>query len=703
MKEDLPQILAVFREEAGNLSEKMSECFERISSLPPERFASEVRILQRLAHNLKGAAASVGYDQIEAIAHAIEDALDLVAEDHSRLTPDMQSTALRSLSAIAGFVAGESGRDELQAALDELQSKGHSSVSPIKQARRNGGPEAAKNDAPNGDVTKGVRVDTGRLNRLMGFSGELLVSQVRMANRMRNLQALARDLDAAALGTSETTNLEELKKRFTVFVRQEHRDLLDFTHLTDELHDAMKHLRMMPLAGLEGTWRRVVRDSARQSGREVQLDCDFGDIELDKEVLDNLRDPMMHILRNAVGHGIEQPEERIARGKPRQGRILISAQARGTMASLEICDDGRGLDLARISEVAVSKGLLTFGDDEALSPYVLAELIFHPSFSTADTVTRQSGRGVGLDVVRGRLERLGGRIEVDAHGRLGGATFRLWTPTSVISTVGFFTRCGDTTFALPVEHVERALRRCKHKVRRIDGKTVLTPDDEEPVRLERLESLLRLQLTPDGGDKKIVILEHRGSRLGIEVDEVVGQREYVVQRLPWNLAGLAGVNGAIIQADGTLAVPVDVPFLFEKARQGAKASASAPDGKPFRHERRILVVDDSPSARTLESSMLLSAGYEVCVAEDGDDAWKRLDREEFDLVVADICMPKFDGFELTRMIRGSPRHHDIPVVLVTNLARPEDRAAGANAGADEYLVKGQFSQRELLDAVAKYL
>ncbi len=696
MAEDFSELEAVFREEVTDLAEKMSDAIERLPRLGDEQFAAELRTVSRMAHNLKGAAASVGDETIEAIAHAIEDVLAPAKESRVALAGDGCGAMLRALSAIARFGTGEAGRGELDPALEALRPMPRAVPGETPQRAQ---PAANPHDMPAEDGSSGIRVDTRRLDRLMGFAGELLISQARQASRHQQLGEFARSLS----GTPEESGAREtLRRRFEPLLRQDARELAAFSHLTRELHDAMKQLRMMPLTGLGTTWRRVVRDAAQQLGREARLVCEFGDLELDKAVLDGLRDPMMHILRNAVAHGLEPPEERVARGKPREGRILVRAEARGIMISLEISDDGRGLDLVRIREAAVTKGLLTKDAAAALSPRDITELIFHPEFSTAAVVTRQSGRGVGLDVVRSRVARLGGHVEVDPHGRLGGATFRLWTPASVVSTVGFFARCGETTFALPVEYVQRTVRRMKHELQRVEGRPVLVLDDEEPVRLEAFEALLGLPQVASGTDRKVVVLAHGGSRLGIEVDEVVGQREYVVQPLPWNLTGLPGVNGAIIQPDGSLAVPIDVRFLFEAARRVSAEAPAAADTRE-RRERRILVVDDSASARTLEEGMLSSGGYLVQLAVDGEEAWQRLEKEAFDLVVADVQMPKLDGIELTRRIRKSARHHDLPVVLVTQLAQQRDREAGAAAGADAYFVKGKFTARELLDTVASFL
>jgi two-component system, chemotaxis family, sensor kinase CheA len=313
-----------------------------------------------------------------------------------------------------------------------------------------------------------------------------------------------------------------------------------------------------------------------------------------------------------------------------------------------------------------------------------------------------SGRGVGLDVVRRRLLELGGQARI-APPTLGGTTFRLEVPATVVSTKGLLVRTHKASYILPTAFVSRTLRVTSSEVQRVDGGLAVHDQHGEPLRLRWLATLMGESREADTAKITIVVVSDGASRRGIVVEEIVAEVESVTKRLPWNVPQAHGVAGAMVLPSGEVAVVLDVPRLVATNAGVEVSQDNAMQIAPTPARRRVLVVDDSLTSRTLERNILTAAGYEVEVAVDGELAWQVLQDSTFALVVSDVEMPKINGLELTRRIRGHAKLKNTPVILVTSLDKPNDLAQGAAAGANEYVVKGRFDQRTLLDAVARLL
>ncbi|MDH5490899.1 MAG: response regulator, partial [Myxococcales bacterium] len=437
-------------------------------------------------------------------------------------------------------------------------------------------------------------------------------------------------------------------------------------------------------------------------GKRVRFEGDVGDFGLDRQVLDGLRDPMVHLLRNAVDHGIEAPEERESRGKAPIGTVSVRARTMGSMVEIDITDDGRGVDRQAVIARAIERGLLSPERAAKISEAEVLDLLFSPGFSTAGAVSRISGRGVGLDVVRTRVQELGGRAEIGENPG-GGTLFRLTVPSSLVSTKGLLVKTGSTVHALPIAYVERTLRVALEDVRSVEGGAAVEQEGSEPLRLRWLATLMAESRQDDPERLAVVVVEHGRQRRGLVVGDVLGEAEFVVRQLPWNIRRLRGIAGAAVLGDGGLAVVIDVPSLFEGAASGRLAATETVKRKSEARKQRILVVDDSLTSRMLERNILLATGYDVEVANDGEEGWEALQRQEVDLLITDVEMPRLDGIELTRRVRADARLRELPIIMVTSLSRPEDVKAGAAAGADEYIVKGRFDHRALLDAVNRLI
>ncbi|HMA95968.1 MAG TPA: response regulator, partial [Polyangiaceae bacterium] len=573
-------------------------------------------------------------------------------------------------------------------------------VAPAAAATQTGATQTGA--AQTGAIVPTIRVDTRRLDDMMAHVREVAQTQVRLAEQARALQELCD-------GTSVTGGAPgigvSLLHDFGVAVRQLRQDMQEFGHLVDSLSSSLNHVRMTPLSGMIPLWQRTVREAANKLSRPTHLEIDVGDTEVDIHLSELIKDPLLHILRNAVAHGIEASDVRRSAGKPAVGRIRLEARADGSFVELRITDDGRGIDPNRIAQKAVERGWVTAATAEAMSAAERRALVFLPGFSTAEVVTTIAGRGMGLHSVQRNLEELGGSVSVTNTTGLSGTTFKLRIPATVLSVKGLLVRSGGVTYALPLYDVALVAAVAASTLEQSEGQPIFRDPSGRPIRVRALDALLGRPANAPQAKLFLVVLRRTGQELALIVDSVLGEREFVTCPMPWNLNGIAGINGALILPDGTVALSLDSTVLFAAAQRShgerietAPSIASQPSTR-----KRILVVDDSLAVRTLESHTLGSAGYEVSVCADGMEAWESLQKKQCDLVVSDVQMPNMDGFELTTRIRASAALHHLPVILVTGLSSPADVSRGAEVGADGYIIKGELDQNQLLTAVRRLI
>ncbi len=506
--------------------------------------------------------------------------------------------------------------------------------------------------------------------------------------------------------------IDNIEQRMMAFVRDLNADQSMLSAVTDRLHTRVRRTRMLPLHTIFQSLRLVARDVSRSAGKPVDLLLDDGDAEADRQVLEMLRDVLTHLLRNAIDHGIEDLETRRRCGKPERGQVRLSAAVEGDWLTIEVADDGAGLDDEAIRRRALELGLLTATDLERLSPADIHHLIFLPGFSTRTSVSHLSGRGVGLDIVHSHIERMQGRIQVQsAPGN--GCRFILNLPVSLTSSHGLLIQLGRQVCAIPLESIQRIISVAPGDVRMLEGRMVVLVD-ERPVMLVHLADLLGASggtaLFADGVTRRqALVLGSSAERLvACVVDAVAGEQELVVHRLPFPLKRVRFVAAAAILPDGTVAPILDTVDIV-RAASGAQrivVSVQSAIGAPQRTPQ-IVVVDDSLTTRMLEKNILEAAGYQVHLANDGVEALDLVQRLAAnggcDLVISDVDMPRLNGFELTEKLRASERFRHLPVVLVTSLDAPEHRERGVAVGADAYIVKRAFDQQTLLDTIARLI
>jgi two-component system chemotaxis sensor kinase CheA len=575
---------------------------------------------------------------------------------------------------------------------------------------------------------RALRVQSDKLDALFAGVGALTVTNASVAERAGELAALegsaqqaattlrrsARQLRRRGAATNESESLEVLaaaEQTMERLVREISRVAAaaarDRTLLATAAHTVSERarlLRMRPFADACEALPRVVRDVAETGGKDVQLHLAGTDVEADRAVLDALREPLLHLVRNAVDHGIEPPDVRARRGKPPQGTVRVDATLRGDRLVVQVTDDGGGIDAAQLRATLMRAGREVGAGDRELAAALLAGGV-----STRAEANAISGRGVGLDVARAAVERLGGRLELQWKEGAG-TTFLLETPLTLARIRVVAARTGSLRLAVPTADVERLVRLPRTELKMVEGRPVFAAPLEGTHALVPLVSLARLLgppllegVIPDPAS--VILLSVGGERLGIAVDELQEETEVVVRALPSRRRLSPHVSGAAMLPDGGFALLLDAASLLRAARGVVSSSDAGLADASSREQLRptVLVVDDSLTTRSLERSVLEAAGYDVRTAVDGADGWRMLEEMGCDLVVADVEMPRMDGFALCEAIRASERHRSIPVVLVTSLESAEHRARGLAAGADAYIGKSSFDQQGLLQTVGRLL
>jgi two-component system chemotaxis sensor kinase CheA len=572
-----------------------------------------------------------------------------------------------------------------------------------------------------------VRVRTDRLDRLINLTGELVIGQQTLAlhsqalrdllilnqQQERTLLMLHAELQQQRLSPDQRNLLEEslnallnVNEQVNQIVRGEVEQFNQFTGqhhtLIDDLEQEVISTRLLPMSTIFGGIPRAVREIANATGKEIALDLRGEATELDRKLLEALNDPLLHLMRNAIDHGIEPPDERAAHGKPRQGHISVSAEASGGEVRVLISDDGRGIDPQQIRESAIRKGLIAAENAALLSEQEALDLVFLPGFTTASILTDLSGRGVGMDVVRTNVSELGGQVVLESQPGYG-TQVTLLLPLTLVTTRILLVKVGAQTFALPASGCQSIIWVHEDDINTIEGRAMID-HNERTVPLLSLADLIGIDAPPAFSHEArmpTILLGTARRMLSLLVDGVLDEREAVVKPIGPLLEAQRRYTGAIQLGNGQLVLMLN-PVALAQAARGVRFSRPT-ESVTTRTHPQLLITDDSFTTRELMRSILHSAGYEVATAVDGLDALDKLRAHTYDLVVSDVEMPRMNGFELTASIRQELGLKDLPVIIVTSLASDDHKRQGLEAGAQAYIVKSQFNQDNLLEAIEQLL
>lgn len=735
----IQRLMATFQAELEEHVRALNRDLLALEKDPPAPARAELlTTLSRTAHSLKGAARSVNVPVIEGACHELESILASARDGASAIGAEVLPLLFEAADAIEDVARRLGEKEPLDdAPLSKLRPR-------LKAAARRGASEDASAPRPPEPFPEtepgrpaepptsprawgggaSVRVAAQKLDALLSRSGELLVARRRGEASREQTVALLDLVNAwqvewrSGLARQRRGGLpagaETLLNQGALHLRRISRELGQLAdRLADDLRAVeraalpleadVRRLRMFPFSEACEGLERTVRDLARSGGKDVALVLAGGDVELDRAILEGLKDPILHLVRNALDHGIEPPAERRAAGKPEQGRVTVSAALRGTGVEVAVEDDGRGIDLPAVREQARRRKLAAPEDERDL-----ARLILTSGFSTARMITEVSGRGIGLDVVRSRAEALHGSVDVWSEpGR--GCRFALSLPLTLTILRALFVEAGGQLYAIPTVSVRQLARVSPSEIESVKGTEVLTLGGA-PVPIVPLAGLLggrEAAGRPAGWKVPVVVLGSGGDRTAFAVDELLSEQEVVIKTLGPRLSGVKGIAGATILPTGQVALILSVSSLVASARTRAAGAPTLREafasGRAPERRGRLLVAEDSVTTRTLVKSILEAEGYDVTEAADGLDAWHLLQDKGADLVVSDIDMPRMDGFSLAEAIRGSKRLRDVPIVLVTALASEKDKERGLSVGADAYLLKSAFDQRLLLETIRQLL
>ena len=703
------RLMTLFLQELDEHERTLEVDLLALERAPREQRAELVESLFRAAHSLKGAARAVQAPSIESVCHTLEQALTELRGRSDEVPPAKMELLLTYVDRVRA--AAEALRERN---LARSAAQPEPAPEPLPAAPRSKGAPAAGSSIPtDARVARGAaatvelraaRIDAQKIDALLASSRDLIVSGARAEARFEQFSALREEAQALARAPASSDANRAARLELESRLERAHADMRDelraVTRASRHVDDQARRLRMVAFREACEGFDRTVRDLARTLGKPTRLEVTGAEVELDRDLVQRLRDPLLHLVRNAISHGVETPDARRAAGKPAEGVITIAARVRGSSIEVQVGDDGRGLDLQAVRQRARELGLPDAGDDEELSTYV-----FFPGLSTASTVDEIAGRGVGLDAVKRTMEALHGGVGVFSQPRVG-TTFTFTLPLTLTKLRAILVEVAGRRYALPTAHVKRVLRFGAEQLIRV-GVHELVRSESELVPLTHLASLLGLAELPEEGGQhraQAVVVESLGRSVALTVAALREERELIVHNLPARVAAARYVSGAAPLPSGHVAPILHGTELAEAALANLPRGTSARIfADETQNKRRLLVVDDSITTRALIKSILEEAGYEVSSARDGAEAFRMLSEHPHELVVSDVQMPRMDGFALTQAIRRAPALSRIPVVLVTALETEADRRRGLDAGANAYLGKSAFDQRVLLDVVGGLL
>lgn len=736
----LQRLLATFKVEADEHLKAMSALFVELEQTGPgARVAQIVETLFREVHSLKGAARAVNLSSVEMVCASLESALAALKGQERAVPPAL-------IDALSG------GVDELGALLapGTVSAVPGAPAFPSPPAMEERAKSPSSSDPPTiAPGSETVRISTVKLEMLHAEAEELLAFKYSLGDLISELDALSASVSGFSKGWGKPANDARLMQRngekasgengalgsddgsageaverlatdklITAVLRAEsfaktvedrlarirsqaEREQRALNSATAQLQDDVRQALMMPFTSLFDILPKLVHDLARDSGKNVALRIDNAAVEVDRRILEQLKDPVIHLIRNAVDHGIEAPIERTRRDKPAQGQISLGiTPMEGNKVELVVADDGAGIDLAKVRETATRLGLIapqdTPGTQETL------RLIFESGLSTSPLLTDLSGHGLGLAIVREKVERMGGSVEVMLRAT-GGTSFRIVLPTMLATFRGLVVTAAGRPFVVPLRNVARVVRVAADDVETVENLATV-PIGGQATALVYLAQVLDLATpalpTPGSQYLFLVLLENAGRRIAFAVDEVLGDHEVRVKGLGPQLKRVPNVAGATVLGAGRVVPVLNVPDLFKSALRAPRQAPPHPAARtPAKTRQSLLVVEDSITSRSLLTHILESAGYDVTTAVDGLDGLTAARSKKFDLVVSDVEMPRMDGFELTAHLRRDEKLSGLPVVLVTGLESREDKERGIEVGANAYIVKSSFDQSNLLETI----
>ncbi len=760
--EDMQEILEDFLVEAFELVEQIDHDLVELESNPED--LELLNRIFRVAHTVKGSSSFLNFDVLTKLTHHMEDVLNKARHGELKITPDIMDVVLESIDRMKTLLNSirDNGNDtaigmdigpicaRLTAISEgEAPSSAESNEAPVeapkeepapapepevdvnqlsdseveaeierllkvrkaedqaRRAQKKQNPKPAATPKPaaaapkaeggekkvpasgggGGGMDQTIRVEVKRLDHLMNLIGELVLGK----NRLLKIYD---DVEERYEGEKFLEELNQVVSQLSI--------------ITTDVQLAVMKTRMQPIAKVFNKFPRVVRDLSRELGKQIELEITGEETELDKSIVEEIGDPIMHMIRNSCDHGVEDPATRAANGKPEKGIVQLKAYNEGNHIVVEITDDGKGLDPNGLKAKAIEKNLITEREADQMTDKEAFALIFKPGFSTAAKVTNVSGRGVGMDVVKTNIEKLNGVIEIDSE--LGkGSSFKLKIPLTLAIIQSLLVGTQEEYYAIPLASVLETVRVPIDDIYTIEGKNVLRLRDEV-LSLVRLSDVFGVKQVLESGDQTyVVVIGVAESKLGIIVDTLVGQEEIVIKSMGDYLQNIQGIAGATIRGDGRVTLIIDVGAMMDMAKEikvdiKAQIESSAKKPKEQPSDYKVLIVDDSKMDRTLMQKALETLGVSLIEATNGVEALNIIKSGEHDIdaILIDIEMPRMDGYTLAGEIRKYSKYRNLPLIAVTSRTSKTDRLRGVEVGMTEYITK-PYSPEYLENVVRKNL
>ena len=753
------RILATFRIEAEEHLRAISTSLIELEKTHSKKKVEEIiEVMFREVHSLKGAARSVDQKDIEYVCQPLESIFSSLKRGEITLSPLSIDLFYKTMDWLSKYVAtsGSEQTSYFRQSQKELiiQLKEMASVKVITDVgQRMSVPGTMQSQTAHSDplpeqkseVTLShdtlpsqiemVRIPISKLDPLLLQAEELIQSKISVNQRANDLKSLCDELVEQKTETQKwksrstgatlenynewcevnETHLNRVESQLTEITRSVERDHHILERLVNDHLEAMKQVLMLPVSNLVEAFPVMVREISHDQNKEIDFIIRGTELEIDKRILEELKDPLIHLIRNSISHGIGKPDERIQQNKPGCGTITLAFAAKESgLVEITFSDDGKGIDREHVVKAAVKSGFISNEAAGKLEPNEVLNLIYHSGVSTSSIITDISGRGLGLSIVQEKVLKLNGKISVESEENIG-TTFRILLPMTLVTFRGILVMLQEFMFILPTANVERVMKVEKeeigtvenHETIRIDDQIISVVDLGEVLGLPGHKHAGQGKIEPGSANSNqicIVVLVSGEDRIAFKVDDLVDEQQVLVKGLGKLLNRVRNISGATILGSGKVVPVLNIPDLMKSAVSIKGRKSEVPAGELFIPKTgKILVAEDSITSRTLLKNILETAGYQVTTSVDGADAFTKARTGDFDIVVSDVDMPKMNGFELTAKIKNDKKMSEIPVVLVTALESREDREHGIEVGADAYIIKSSFDQSNLLEIIKKLI
>ena len=674
------------------------------------------------------------------IINMVLEVLDFITENSVQLEEQMMLT-LKSAVEYCASPSESIDSDlilqqlEIMKQLLELNYKKDTGVSEIKSLSTQ---TSAGNKSSSSTEIKTLHVNAQKLDLLVNQLGELIITKIKTEKKLEKIESIKNANESCQKDLLKTSNyLRYYNRKYlqtgnteqytSAFVKQVFSLLSDITQnvsrtiydlnslyrssteddmkmrlIIDEMESMVKNIRVLPISTVFNSFSRMVRDIANEKGKDIDFEIEGKDTCADKKIIEEIKTPLIHILRNAIDHGIETKEERIANGKNPVGRILLSAKQDDNKVIIDVVDDGHGFNLEKIKDRAVSRGFLTQEDIDSMTDEAIMNIIFWPGFTTGDSITSISGRGIGLDVVKTKISQLNGKVKVISEfGK--GSCVHIEIPVTLTTLRVFLVKISEQTFAIPIQVITTFILKSQNEIKTNNGMRSIAYNGNI-IPLYYLSDILGLKPVPRGEKETILILEADEKTIGLVVDKLLGDQDILQKKLSPPLYKVKNISGITNLASGELCLILNMQDImhydFNKAMTSANPPLLPPDALAY---KRILVVDDSITTRTMIKNILMNIGYMVDAVLDAPEALVKLKLNHYDLIITDLTMPKIDGYEFIERLKNDEMYMDIPIIVMSSLQENKAKKKLSQYNIEYYISKDNFNQNDLAQQVKRII